>query len=86
MKGPAGKMFQELGIEPSAAAVAEHYQDLLTGFVLDIKDKDLAGEISNFGIEVKITDTMMTSDEKRLTLAEEILETIASRTMTDETQ
>jgi LPPG:FO 2-phospho-L-lactate transferase len=83
LKGPAGKMFQELGIEPSAAAVAEHYQDLLTGFVLDIKDKDLAGEISNFGIEVKITDTMMTSDEKRLTLAEEILETIASRTLTE---
>jgi len=86
LKGPAGKMFQELGIEPSAAAVAEHYQDLLTGFVLDIRDNDLAGEISNFGIDVKITDTMMTSDEKRLTLAEEILETIPSRTMTEETQ
>lgn len=86
LKGPAGKMFQELGIEPSATAVAEHYQDVLTGFVLDIKDKDLADEISNFGIEVKITDTMMTSDEKRIRLAEEILETIASRTMTEETQ
>jgi LPPG:FO 2-phospho-L-lactate transferase len=86
LKGPAGKMFQELGIEPSATAVAQHYQDLLTCFVLDIKDKDLAGEISEFGISVKITDTMMTSDEKRIALAEEILEIIASQTMTEETQ
>ena len=86
LKGPAGKMFQELGIEPSATAVAEHYQDVLTSFVLDIKDKDLAGEISNFGIEVKITDTMMTSDEKRIALAEEILDHIVLRTMKEEAQ
>ncbi len=86
LKGPAGKMFKELGIEPSAAAVAEHYQDLLTGFVLDIKDKDLAGEIRDSGIDVMITDTMMSSDEKRLALAEEILDYVKSRTMMEETQ
>ena len=28
VKGPAAKMYRELGIEPSALAVAKHYQNL----------------------------------------------------------
>jgi len=86
LKGPAGKMYQELGIEPSATAVAEHYGELLGGFVLDRTDADLAGEISALGIDVKIADTVMTSDKKRLVLAEEILDHFLSRTMTEDTQ
>src|SRR5512140_1060399 len=42
VKGPAAKMFRELGIPASAIAVAQHYGDLLSGFVLDTVDKDLA--------------------------------------------
>ncbi len=41
VKGPAAKMYRELGIEPSAIAVARHYQDLLTDFVLDVADAHL---------------------------------------------
>ena len=33
VKGPAAKMYRELGIEPSALAVANHYRGLATGFV-----------------------------------------------------
>ncbi len=42
VKGPAAKMYAELGIEPSALAVAKHYHDLLRGFVLDKEDAQLA--------------------------------------------
>jgi LPPG:FO 2-phospho-L-lactate transferase len=35
VKGPAAKMYRELGIEPSAFAVASHYRGLVTDFVLD---------------------------------------------------
>ena len=42
VKGPAAKMYAELGIEPSALAVAEHYRNLLAGFVLDSKDEQLS--------------------------------------------
>ena len=38
VKGPAAKMYRELGIEPSALAVAKHYQNLITGFVFDEVD------------------------------------------------
>ena len=38
LKGPAAKMFAELGLEPSAAAVAAHYSGVISSFVLDMKD------------------------------------------------
>ena len=50
VKGPAAKMFAELGIVPSALAVAEHYHDSLkscfTGFVLDRVDELLEPAIA----------------------------------------
>jgi LPPG:FO 2-phospho-L-lactate transferase len=38
IKGPTAKIMRELGIEPSAAAVALHYADFLDGFVVDTAD------------------------------------------------
>ena len=38
LKGPAAKMFAELGIEPSSLAVMEHYQETLDYFVHDISE------------------------------------------------
>ena len=46
LKGPAAKMFAELEIEPTAAAVARHYGNLLNGFVLDNLDKNLTKLLS----------------------------------------
>jgi len=39
IKGPAAKMYREMGIEPSAGAVAAHYGGLLDGFVIDDQDR-----------------------------------------------
>ena len=47
VKGPAAKMYAELGIQPSALAVAEHYRGLLSGFVLDNVDAELANLIDD---------------------------------------
>ena len=44
-------MFRELGIEPSALAVANHYCDLATGFVLDKIDEQLEGEIRSLNMQ-----------------------------------
>jgi hypothetical protein len=35
-------MYQEMGIEPSALAVAQHYGSLLAGFILDNSDQSQA--------------------------------------------
>ncbi len=70
VKGPAAKMYTELGIQPTAFAVAEHYHGLLSGFVLDKTDKNLAKKIK---IPSLTTDTLMTSLTKRAQLAGDVL-------------
>ncbi|GAB4534618.1 MAG: hypothetical protein Fur0018_24530 [Anaerolineales bacterium] len=71
VKGPAAKMYAELGIRPSALAVADHYRDLLSGFVVDAVDEALAAEVCT---PVLVTDTMMRSSEDRKRLAGEVLQ------------
>jgi hypothetical protein len=66
-------MFQELGIEPSALAVASHYCEFLTGFVLDRVDKQLEGEITELGMHTLVTNTLMTSHDDRKQLAADVL-------------
>jgi len=73
LKGPAAKMFAELGIMPAAAAVAEHYHDLLTGFVMDIMDEDQVAAVESAGIQTLITDTIMKDRSGRKRLAQEVL-------------
>jgi LPPG:FO 2-phospho-L-lactate transferase len=70
VKGPAAKMYRELGIQPSALAVAKHYRGLLNGFVLDKVDEKLANQT---GIPTLTTDTLMNLLTKRAQLAGDVL-------------
>jgi LPPG:FO 2-phospho-L-lactate transferase len=72
VKGPAAKMFRELGIEPSALAVANHYCDLVTGFVLDKTDEQLKGDIG-INMSTMVTDTLMKDVSDRSRLAQDVL-------------
>ena len=74
VKGPAAKMYAELGIEPSAVSVARHYVGLLDGFVIDRQDAQLAGEIEALGMQVLVTQTLMLTPDDRRRLAAEVLE------------
>ncbi len=73
VKGPAAKMFAELGIAPSALAVAQHYQGLLRGFVLDHADAALAADVEKLGMTAHVTQTLMKNVNDRMTLAEDVL-------------
>ena len=73
VKGPAAKMYHELGIEPSALAVARHYCDLATGFILDTIDQNLEGEIRSLGMRTYVTNTLMRSHDDRKQLATNVL-------------
>jgi LPPG:FO 2-phospho-L-lactate transferase len=68
-------MYAELGIEPSALAVAEHYRDLLSGFVLDNVDAHLSDKIRT---RTLVTDTLMNSLTDRARLAMDVLNFIGS--------
>jgi LPPG:FO 2-phospho-L-lactate transferase len=73
VKGPAAKMFRELGIEPSAFAVANHYCELLTGFVLDQLDAQSEGDIRSLNMHTLVTNTLMNSLDSRKQLAVNVL-------------
>ncbi len=73
VKGPAAKMYLELGIEPSPLAVAEHYRSLLWGMVIDELDRGLESRLMSSGIMVLTTQTIMQDACDRLNLAKKIL-------------
>ena len=73
VKGPAAKMFSELGIEPSALSVAEHYLGLVTAFVQDVRDADLAPSIDALGVRTLALDTLMKTPADRERLARDVL-------------
>lgn len=70
VKGPAGKIMGELGIEVSALGVARHYEGLVSAWVIDHQDAGLAPRLEALGCRVHVTDTMMTvpPDVHRLSL------------------
>lgn len=74
VKGPAAKMYRELGIKPTASAVAYHYREFLSGFVLDRVDSEQAGQISAWNIIPLVTHTIMGNRSDRKRLAQEVLE------------
>lgn len=78
VKGPAAKMFAELGIEPSALAVAKHYRTALTGFVLDNADSNIESVIKDLKINTCVTDTLMIQIADRTRLANDVLHFIGS--------
>jgi LPPG:FO 2-phospho-L-lactate transferase len=74
LKGPAAKMYEEMGIVPSAFEVARHYREVLKGFVLDAIDAGQKEKIEQCGIISLTTNTIMASNEDRIRLAREVLE------------
>ena len=73
IKGPTAKMMRELGLAPGAATVADHYDNLLDGFVLDREDEALADELRGRGLAVLVTQTVMESLDDREGLARAVL-------------
>lgn len=78
VKGPAAKMYRELGIEPSALAVANHYRGLATHFVLDKIDEQLNESVKGLSMRTYVTNTLMKSHEDRKRLAADLLNFIGS--------
>jgi len=74
VKGPAAKISAELGVEPSALGVAQHFNDLLLGWMIDEQDADLTPQIAALGIRVHTTSILMVDRDDRLRLAEELLQ------------
>jgi len=73
LKGPAAKMFGELGGRPGPTAVAAHFAEILRAIVIDRQDQDQAAELSSDSLAVLMSDTVMRSRADRRRLAGEVL-------------
>jgi LPPG:FO 2-phospho-L-lactate transferase len=73
LKGPAAKMARELGIEPSAGAIAEHYRGVLTGLVIDELDVADVPRVEAAGIRGMTAHTVMKRRADRRRLANDVL-------------
>ena len=73
VKGPAAKIMQELGTEPSPVSIARHYAEFINGFVLDATDAARRPDIEGMGLGVLVTDTIMRTRDDRARLACEIV-------------
>lgn len=73
VKGPAAKIFEELGLTPSALSVSKLYKGLLSGFVLDTLNEKEQEEIRSFGIIPSVTNIFMNSETDKQRLAQEVL-------------
>jgi LPPG:FO 2-phospho-L-lactate transferase len=81
VNGPAAKMYLEMGIEPSASAVARHYGRLLKGLIIDLQDRNLIPEILekvDSSLAIFPEHILMKTREERISVANKVMD-IASR-------
>jgi LPPG:FO 2-phospho-L-lactate transferase len=74
LRGPAAKMFTELGVAPSALSAAAHFRDIMNAFIIDLEDANLSPDIRKLGLEVLVTEAVMRTPDDRARLAQEVLD------------
>lgn len=74
IKGPAGKLMSEFGVEPSCVHVAKQYRDLCDVFIIDDLDSDKAAEVESLGMKVLVCNTIMNSDADKIALAQMVVD------------
>ncbi len=73
VKGPTAKLMAELGLEVSVLGVAQHYQELLTGIILDEADRALIPSVVALGMRATAQRTYMTTLSDKISLAQSVL-------------
>lgn len=74
IKGPTAKMMAEMGLQPDARRIAEHYEGIIDGLVLDTADTAEQRAIEALGISVTVTNTIMNSLQDRIALGRDVLQ------------
>jgi len=76
VKGPTAKMMEELGMPPTASAVAQRYGTLIDVFIADAAD---AGTLDGLACEVRFAPTLMTTLAEKEALARCVLRAAEQR-------
>ncbi|HEY2756079.1 MAG TPA: 2-phospho-L-lactate transferase [Pseudolabrys sp.] len=73
IKGPAAKIFSELGRDVSVIGVAEHYRGFIDGLVIDTIDSAAKPAIEALGMRTAVTNSVMKSLDDQTKLAADVL-------------
>ena len=74
IKGPTAKMMEELRVPQTALAVAQHYGELLDGYVVDQQDEALLPALAEAGVAAIATPTVMLTLDDKVHLARRVCE------------
>ena len=74
----ADRLLPAVGVPLTAAGVAEHYRDVLAGWVIDLVDRALAPNVERLGLRVAVTDTIMADDAAAERVATAALDLVRS--------
>jgi len=73
VKGPADKMMAACGFRNDVHGIADCYQGLIDGLIIDQQDRDEVPALLERGLEVLATDTLMVSRANKVRLAETLV-------------
>lgn len=76
IKGPADRMMEDLGLEPSVVGVARHYAEICGTLVIDQQDAHLRAEVEQAGLRCVVTNTLMNDPDIARHLARTTLESV----------
>lgn len=71
VKGPTAKMMRELDLSVDVAGVADHYRDIINGYVIDHRDQ---ADAATLDLPVLVTGTLMQTLADREALARSVLD------------
>ncbi|PCJ34464.1 MAG: hypothetical protein COA75_13550 [Cellvibrionales bacterium] len=74
VKGPTAKIMAELGLKMNSITVADYYQDIVSGFILDRRDAGEADAIRQIIPRVGVAKTLMQTLQDKIGLARETLD------------
>ncbi len=74
VKGPADKMMQAMGFDPSGPGVATYYDGLIDALLIDSGDSQESEALEALGIMVGTADTLMQSLADKAQVAESVID------------
>jgi len=76
LRGPLAEMLSGLGHEPSALGVARLYAELVSTFVVDLADAELAPAIEALGLRAVVVPTVMVDPLEREEIGQGVVEAL----------
>ncbi|WP_041737126.1 2-phospho-L-lactate transferase [Colwellia psychrerythraea] len=79
VKGPADRMMAAMNFSSDVLGVANCYQGLIDGFVIDIEDQQFTSVLEASGLKVMVAQTLMKNRIDKVSLAENVVAEMSTK-------